>query len=157
MANDQLNTFTKLETIFGTPETTLPAIAKSNVIENDKQLPAVTNNSFPDIAELEDDYQLARQTIRTLLEKSEHTVDNMLTLAVQSESARAFEVAGKLIETMSGLAQNLIGLHEKTQKAKKTNTNSDETAPKTIVQNNTTNQQVVFQGSSSDLFSMVEK
>ena len=60
----------------------------------------------------QDDYDLARQTLRRVILKGEGTLDDMLELAKNSEHPRTYEVAGQLMKTMSDLSKDLIGLQK---------------------------------------------
>jgi len=96
----------------------------------------------------EDDYQLARNTLRNLIVKSEDTLDQMIDLAKNSEHPRTYEVAGQLIKTVSDVAKDLIELQKKVKDLKK-----DE--PDNI--KNITNNNVVFAGSTAELMKMLGK
>ena len=96
----------------------------------------------------EDDYQLARNTLRNLIVKSEDTLDQMIDLAKNSEHPRTYEVAGQLIKTVSDVAKDLMELQKKVKDLKK-----DE--PDNI--KNITNNNVVFAGSTAELMKMLGK
>lgn len=150
MITEPLNTFKTLDAVFGTNPTPI-----QQIVPVETSQPVVVSNTvgadFPTTNELMDDYQKARMSLRNLLEKGEHMVDNMIQIATQTESARGFEVASNMLKTMSEVAKDLVGLHEATNKAKK---KSDEGKPQQV--NNTQNN-VVFQGSTTDLFNMIQK
>lgn len=94
----------------------------------------------------EDDYQLARQTLRNLIYKGESTLDEMIELAKNSEHPRTYEVAGQLMKTMSDISKDLIGLQKQVK-----DLNSE--SPKTI--KNTQNN-VVFAGSTQELMKLLK-
>ena len=85
----------------------------------------------------EDDYQLARSTLRNLIYKSENTLDDMIELAKNSEHPRTYEVAGQLIKTVSDVAKDLK--------------DGDSVSAKNVTNNN-----VVFAGSTAELFKMLK-
>ena len=158
--NDQttVNTFKSLESVFGTVETPKDAFVApvtAPVQTGGTSTAVVVSDEFPNHQELQDDYDLARATMRTLIQKSEHALDNMLLIAAQTESARSFEVASNLLGTMASLSKDLIDLHEKVHKIKSKSGGNEKQAiqPATLV-NNQTN--VVFQGTATDLFDMFE-
>lgn len=95
----------------------------------------------------EDDYQLARSTLRKLILKGETALDDMIELARNSEHPRTFEVAGQLIKTMSDVSKDLIGL----QKQVKDLQDKPEEKPVIGTQNN-----IMFNGSTSDLLKMLK-
>lgn len=100
------------------------------------------------ITEEEDDYQLARRTMRHIIQKSDDTLDEILELARNTEHARTYEVAGQLIKTMSDVSKDLLSLHA--QKKELTKGNEKE-QPSIGQQNN-----IVFAGSTQDLLKMLK-
>jgi hypothetical protein len=94
----------------------------------------------------EEDYQLARQTMRKLLLKGEDTLDELINLSKNSEHPRTYEVAGQFMKTLSDVSKDLLGLQKQVKELK-----SDE--PVQIgTQNN-----VVFAGSTTELLKMIGK
>ena len=128
-----------------------------NIPELDKLFdiePVVSENTLPTILpetskniDQEDDYQLARNTLRNLIHKSENTLDDMIELAKNSEHPRTYEVAGQLIKTVSDVAKDLIELQKKVKDLK----DGDPVSAKNVTNNN-----VVFAGSTADLFKMLK-
>jgi hypothetical protein len=128
-----------------------------NIPELDKLFdiePVVSENNVPSIVpetskniDQEDDYQLARSTLRNLIYKSENTLDDMIELAKNSEHPRTYEVAGQLIKTVSDVAKDLIELQKKVKDLK----DGDPVSAKNVTNNN-----VVFAGSTADLFKMLK-
>jgi hypothetical protein len=109
-------------------------------------LPAVSDSESRKMDQ-EDDYQLARNTLRNLINKSEDTLDQMIELAKNSEHPRTYEVAGQLIKTVSDVAKDLMDLQKKAKELKK----DDPDSPRNI----TTNNNVVFAGSTAELMKML--
>jgi hypothetical protein len=62
--------------------------------------------------DVEKDYEYARGTIYSLLEKGREAIDGVLELAQETESARAYEVAGQIIKSVSDTADKLMNLHK---------------------------------------------
>lgn len=92
----------------------------------------------------ESDFDLARDTLRDLIAKNNAVIDDIVSLARSSETARPFEVAGQLLKTQSEIAKGLVDLH----KQKK---DIEQNEPEKIqTQNN-----IVFAGSTSDLMKMI--
>lgn len=100
------------------------------------------------ITEEEDDYQLARRTMRHIIQKSDDTLDEILELARNTEHARTYEVAGQLIKTMSDVSKDLLSLHAQ----KKELTKGIEKEQPSIGQQNN----IVFAGSTQDLLKMLK-
>ena len=111
-----------------------------------ENLPAIATETSKNIDQ-EDDYQLARSTLRNLIYKSENTLDDMIELAKNSEHPRTYEVAGQLIKTVSDVAKDLIELQKKVKDLK----DGDPVSAKNVTNNN-----VVFAGSTAELFKMLK-
>jgi hypothetical protein len=118
-------------------------IEPQSPVEN---LPAISPETGKNIDQ-EDDYQLARSTLRNLIYKSENTLDDMIELAKNSEHPRTYEVAGQLIKTVSDVAKDLIELQKKVKDLK----DGDSVSAKNVTNNN-----VVFAGSTAELFKMLK-
>lgn len=95
----------------------------------------------------EDDYQLARQTMRKLLMKGESTLDELIELSKNSEHPRTYEVAGQFMKTMSDVSKDLLNLQKQVKDLK-----ADEPQHKIGTQNN-----VVFAGSTAELFKALKQ
>lgn len=91
---------------------------------------------------VEDDAEFARQNIRTLIEKGNSAMDNLLLVANASEHPRAYEVAAGLIKNLADLNKDLLEI----QKRKK------DLDPSQTRNNGTTNiDKAVFVGSTTEL------
>jgi hypothetical protein len=95
----------------------------------------------------EDDYQLARQTMRKLLMKGETTLDDLIELSKSSEHPRTYEVAGQFMKTMSDVSKDLLNLQKQVKELK-----ADDPQQKIGTQNN-----VVFAGSTAELFKALKQ
>jgi hypothetical protein len=101
-----------------------------------------------EVSDEEDDYQLARRTMRSIIQKSDNTLEEILELARSTEHARTYEVAGQLIKTMSEVSKDLLALHAQ----KKELTKVAEKDQHSIGQQNN----IVFAGSTQDLLKMLK-
>ena len=91
---------------------------------------------------VEDDAEFARQNIRTLIQKGNTAMDNLLLVANASEHPRAYEVAAGLIKNLADLNKDLLEI----QKRKK------DLDPTQAKNNGTTNiDKAVFVGSTTEL------
>ena len=98
---------------------------------------------------VEDDFDQARQALKNMLMKGQDVVNDMASIAKQSDHPRAFEVTGQLIKTVAETAKDLLSLQK--QKKELTAPAPGE-APKQIgTQNN-----IVFSGSTTDLIKMLK-
>lgn len=95
----------------------------------------------------EDDYQLARQTLRKLILKGDDTLDNLIELSKNSETPRHYEVAGQFIKTLADVSKDLLSLQKQVKDLEV------QDSPSHInTQNN-----VVFAGSTNDLMKLLGK
>lgn len=94
----------------------------------------------------EDDYQLARQTLRNLIVKGNIVLDDVSSLAKNSEHPRAYEVTGQIIKNLSDVSKDLLNLQKQVKELKTQETQSINT------QNN-----IVFAGSTNDLLKLLNK
>ena len=97
--------------------------------------------------DIETDYNYSRAQLYSLVEKGQEAVDGALDVAQQSDSARAYEVAGQLIKHVADTADKLIDLQKKMKEIA-------EDGPK--AQTNVTNNSL-FVGSTSELQKMLKK
>lgn len=94
------------------------------------------------------DYDLTRQTIRSLMRKGEEALDELIFVAKQSESPRAYEVVAGMIKNISDVTKELIDLQKK---MKDLNEESSKSAGGVNVQN------AVFVGSTAELQKLIRQ
>lgn len=95
----------------------------------------------------EDDYQLARKTLRNLIVKGDSTLNALIDLSKNSETPRHYEVAGQFIKTLSDVSKDLLNLQKQMKEIE------EEKTPQNIgTQNN-----VVFAGSTNELMQLLGK
>jgi hypothetical protein len=92
----------------------------------------------------ESDFNLARDTLRDLINKNNNVIDEIISIARSAETARPFEVAGQLLKTQSEIAKDLMNLHKQKKEV-------DNELPEKFNQTNN----IVFAGSTSDLMKMI--
>ena len=92
------------------------------------------------------DYEYSRAQLYSLVEKGQEAVDGALDVAQQSDSARAYEVAGQLIKHVADTADILIDLQKKMK-----DIDEVKDSKTTNVTNNS-----LFVGSTSDLQKMLK-
>jgi len=126
------NTFDKLNDIFNV----------GDVKHQDYSVQKI-EESNPD--KKESDFDLARDTLRDLIAKNNTVLEDIISIARSSESARSFEVAGQLIKAQSEIAKDLMTLHKQKKEV------SGESQDQKIQQQNN----IVFAGSTADLMKMI--
>ena len=93
------------------------------------------------------DYEYSRAQLYSLVEKGQEAVDGALDVAQQSDSARAYEVAGQLIKHVADTADKLIDLQKKLK-----DIDEVKDSKTTNVTNNS-----LFVGSTSELQKMLKQ
>ena len=94
----------------------------------------------------DDDYEFARRNLYDVISKGTDALDDIMDIAKQSESARAFEVATNLIKTMVDANKDLLALAKTKKELDKTEAPTNE---KTVNNN-------LFVGSSAELLKMLK-
>lgn len=90
--------------------------------------------------QIKKDYEYTRGNLYSVIEKGQESLDGIMELAQQSDSPRAYEVAGQLIKNVSDATDKLIDLQKKMKEL-----NKDEEGPKSVTNN------ALFVGSTADL------
>lgn len=111
-----------------------------------EKLPALSN----DVSTVTDDSNFARNNLRQLIETSRSALEHALSVAVQSDSPRAYEVLANLINTAADLNTKLMDVHQKEQKI--VGTKEGETSPTSV-----TNNSIVFTGTTAELSTLIMK
>lgn len=68
-----------------------------------------TNNN----TDIRKDYEYSRKTLTSLVDKGQEAIDNILELAQETDSPRAYEVVGQLIKTVTDSAEKLMDVQKK--------------------------------------------
>jgi len=97
----------------------------------------------------EEDYNLARENLKSLLNKSDEALDHMMQVAAEAEHPRAFEVLAGMFKTSADMTGQLIDLQKKRHELDKLNNEPTETS--SVTQNN------LFVGSTAELQKMLAK
>ena len=92
------------------------------------------------------DYEYSRGNLYSLIEKGQEAVNGILELAQESDSARAYEVAGQLIKSVSDATDKLLDLQKKLKDVEE---DKQVRGPSTV--NN-----ALFVGSTADLAKMLK-
>jgi hypothetical protein len=97
-------------------------------------------------AEKNDDYEYARRNLYDVIEKGNNALEDIMDVAKQSESPRAYEVVTNLIKTMVDANKDLLTLAKTRKELEK----YEEPEQKNITNNN------LFVGSSAELLKMIK-
>lgn len=63
--------------------------------------------------DIQRDYEYSRANMYSIIEKGQEAINNVLELAQDTDSARAYEVVGQLIKNVSDATEKLIDLQKK--------------------------------------------
>ena len=104
----------------------------------------------------------AQENIKSIIEKGKDAVDDIMSIATDSENPKAYTAVAGLMKTLTDMNKSYIdvaikrnslrkgqGVNGKPEKPFGSPETGDET--KTLVQNNTVNNNVIFQGSLQDI------
>ena len=92
--------------------------------------------------QIQKDYEYSRGQLYSIIERGQEAIDGILELAQESDSPRAYEVAGQLIKNVADTADKLMDLQKKLKEVNKEEKGSTPTS----VTNN-----AVFLGSTAEL------
>jgi hypothetical protein len=92
--------------------------------------------------QLQKDYEYTRGNLYSLVEKGQEAINGILELAQESDSPRAYEVAGQLIKNVGDVTDKLLDLQKKMKDINK----EEKGVTPTSVTNN-----AVFFGSTAEL------
>ena len=73
--------------------------------------PAIKNTQTPE-EQIQKDYEYSRGQLYSIIEKGQETLDGVMELAQETNSPRAYEVAGQLIKNVSDATDKLLKLQK---------------------------------------------
>ena len=112
-------------------------ITPSAVVLDTISVPATSVGTL----DVSDDFTVARNNIRNIIERGDDALECALELAKESEHPRTYEVVGQLIKVLVDANKDLLNIHKQ---RKELNTTESESSPK-----NVTN--AIFVGSTAEL------
>jgi hypothetical protein len=127
----------KLNNIFEIPST---AVAQDAIID---VVPVKDEENHT----VDSDYEYARDNLRGLIENGKIAMENIIFLAKEGESPRAYEVIGQLIKTLSDTNKDLIELSKKVREAKGKDVQQQQ--PQNVTNNS------LFVGSTAELQKLI--
>ena len=98
--------------------------------------------------DIKKDYEYTRANLYSLIEKGQEAINGIMELAGESDSPRAYEVAGQLIKSVGDVTDKLIDLQKKLKDVE------DESTKTTT--NNVTNN-ALFVGSTAELSKLLKQ
>jgi len=124
-------------------------MGNKDIISNSLGIPPIPSpsNSVFLPAKEKNDYEYARQNMYDIIEKGTSALEDIVDIARQSESPRAFEVVTNLIKTLADANKDLMDLAKKNKELSKPDASNE--GNKTVNNN-------LFVGSSSELLKMIK-
>lgn len=142
MSNDKISEVLGLRPLDEAKKEDLPSVI------DDASVPSI------DVKDIEDDETIkdieqARGNIKNIIEQGDDALKEMIALAKQSESPRAFEVASTLMKTLLDANKDFVEMSTKKKYAKE-----EKMGPKEAAQTNVTNNNLIL--STADLLKMIK-
>jgi hypothetical protein len=143
MSNDKISELLGLRPLEEAKKEELPT-----VVDESPQLPSI------DVSDIEEDETIqdieqARGNIKNIIEQGDDALKEMISLAKQSESPRAFEVASTLMKTLLDANKDFVEMSTKKKYAIE-----EKMGPKEAAQTNITNNNLIL--STADLLKMIK-
>jgi hypothetical protein len=85
------------------------------VVEQTKE---PVSTGAPNDESIDADYEYARENLKSFIEQGKIAMENIIFLAKEGESPRAYEVVGQLIKTLSDTNKDLLDLGKKVKELK---------------------------------------
>ena len=113
-----------------------------------EQVKEPVSTGAPNDESIDADYEYARENLKLFIEQGKVAMENIIFLAKEGESPRAYEVVGQLIKTLSDTNKDLLDLGKKVKDLK---TKKDDTQQPQHVTN------ALFVGSTAELQKLIGK
>jgi hypothetical protein len=113
-----------------------------------KQTKEPVSTGAPNDESIDADYEYARENLKSFIEQGKIAMENIIFLAKEGESPRAYEVVGQLIKTLSDTNKDLLDLGKKVKELK---SKKDDTQQPQHVTN------ALFVGSTAELQKLIGK
>jgi hypothetical protein len=121
-------------------QASVPAVAE--------QVKETVATGAPNDDSIDADYEYARENLKLFIEQGKVAMENIIFLAKEGESPRAYEVVGQLIKTLSDTNKDLLDLGKKVKDLK---SKKDDTQQPQHVTN------ALFVGSTAELQKLIGK
>ncbi len=114
-----------------------------------KQSKEVVLTDTPNDESIDADYEYARENLKLFIEQGKVAMENIIFLAKEGESPRAYEVVGQLIKTLSDTNKDLLDLGKKVKELKSKKDDTQQ-APQQVTN-------ALFVGSTAELQKLIGK
>lgn len=122
---------------------------ESSIIEVEKDFDEIQKIESVDTKiDIKKDYEYTRANLYSLIEKGQEAINGIIELAGESDSPRAYEVAGQLIKNVGDVTDKLMELQKKLKEVEEEQVSK---GPNSVTNN------AVFIGSTSELLKTLKK
>jgi predicted house-cleaning noncanonical NTP pyrophosphatase (MazG superfamily) len=104
----------------------------------------IRKDDAPSKTDIRKDYEYSRGTLTNLIDKGQEAIDNILELAQETDSPRAYEVVGQLIKTVTDSAEKLMDVQKKLKELEQ------EKQAQSVTNN------ALFVGTTSEVLNMIQ-
>jgi hypothetical protein len=143
MSSDKISESLGLRPLEEAKKEELPAVAEQE--DTLPSIPLVDPNDDENVKDIEQ----ARGNIKNIIEQGDDALKEMISLAKQSESPRAYEVTATLMKTLLDANKDFVEMSTKKKYAKE-----EITKPREAAQTNVTNNNLIL--STADLLKMIK-
>lgn len=129
----------------------LPAVLGLSALPVEEEKPAIEVDE--DVNDVRADYERSRMNLIETLESVKKTIDDLESLADQSQNPRFYEVLAQLYKTKADLSRDLMNLHRQHKEVQRARRDLEDTGHATPqqIQNN------LFVGTTNDLLDIIKK
>lgn len=127
----------------------IPFIPETSIKRVSPDVAAIEGGKSIDDIDLKKDYMTVRKNLREILMTGADAIDSVLTVAKESDSPRAYEVAAQLIKAVADVNKDLLEIHKKVKEIEGGDSSSQKA---TSITNNS-----IFVGSTRDLQAVVRE
>ena len=134
----------KFEKIFNLPPNNVSDEIVGELVKDE-------NNIVEGANDIDTDYQYARENLYGLIESGSNALNDLVEIASQSQSPRAFEIVSQLIKTLTDANKDLLEVQNKVKKLKDETPKGPNNVTNALFIGNTTELQKLLKEQSKDV------
>lgn len=114
--SDEFKNFKHIEMALGVPEENKVVYPSHAIAVKVDYLPIKDEDAERDLSA---DYTTVRKNLRELVECGKGALDGIMTVALEGDSPRAYEVVAQMIKTLADANREVLDLHDRVKKIRK--------------------------------------
>lgn len=148
-----------VEPIWNPESSDFPLAETSTPKEEPAPVPAVIQEQAPKTEDvvIDDDAEFVRLKLLSLLNKGEDAFEYLLHLAKSEDRVNGFEVLNSMLSNMTDMSLKILEIHEKKRKLKGGAKKQTDVSDETPIVNKTTTNNIIFNGTTSELQDLIKK